>query len=904
MIVRRHRLLAGTAATLIAALAQPAYAQAAPADTAAAEDDEGETIIVIGTRRTDRTATDSPSPVDVIGSEDLVGQSTANLMDAVRAVVPSFFVGQNSISDASTFVRSPSLRGLSGDQTLVMINGKRFNRSSLVQVYAGGDTALSFGSQAADISSIPALAVSNLQVLREGATAQYGSDAIAGVFNFGLKDKEGFEFQGKYGQYYEGDGEGWSLAGHAGFRLGDSGHINLTAEYSDDEGTSRGSQVPSALFFEQTRPTQATLLPNYPGPAQIWGSSPRNAFKAVVNAGFDLSDAVELYAFGNYGRSEGDQSFNYRPVIAWALERFNGTATSVGGGGANAAFAHPIFLTPCPVGNATCPAGAFVKDANVFNFSTLYPAGFTPRFIGIATEMFGSVGLRGDNGPFTWDVSGTYGRHKLNLSMNSSLSPSFGPQSQTEFEFGDLIQTEYVGNADLTYAIEAGMASPLTLSGGLEYRREQYEATAGDLQSYGVGPFAVQRLFVQTAPGVFAFDSQVTMPPGASGYAGTNPVAAGKFPQRSYGAYVGLEGDVTDKLSFGVAGRYEHYNTFGSAKVGKFNAIYHFTPEFAVRGTVGTGFHAPSPGQSNAQILTTSFNGATGEQVQTGTYPVGSPIARFYGATTLGPEKSTNFGLGVVLEPSANFTLTVDAYSIEVRERIGISQTFDVTAADVAREPALGAVGAGGVVQYFTNGFDTRTQGIDLVSTYRTNLAGGPLNLTLAYNYNKSKVTDFDPGVINAQRLIDIKYFAPNHRANFAANWQLGNFTLNLRESYYGEWRDANDYPVRLGNITCPAGVRPAPTDRTTPCAIIDGQHFGAKFTTDVDVSYTFMDNYTLTVGANNLFDEYPDKIGPTVNTPIYTATGSLNNGSVYPRPGGPFGFNGGFWYVKVGVKY
>lgn len=882
--------LACGAAVLALLPAAPLLAQDTTPQATATEDAPEQQIVVIGTRRTDRTATDSPSPVDVIGAEELVGQPTANLMDAVKNIVPSFFVGQNTISDASTFVRSPSLRGLAGDETLVMINGKRFNRSSLVQVYAGGDTALSFGSQAADISTIPSLAIGNLQVLREGATAQYGSDAIAGVFNFGLKNKEGFEFQAKYGQTYEGDGEGWSIAGHAGFRLGDAGFFNVTAEYGDDKGTSRGAQNGAALFFANTNPSLASQLPNYPGPAQIWGSSPRHAFKMIVNSGFDLSDSIQLYAFGNYAKGHGDQSFNFRAPVAWALERFNGTATSVGGGGANAAFAHPIYLTRCPAGSATCPAGSFVKDTNVYNFSALYPAGFTPRFVGDSEEIYGSTGLRSSGGPFTWDVSATYGQHSLDLSMYQSLSPSYGPTSQKEFEFGSLTQRELIFNLDATYAVEAGLASPLTLSGGLEWRREEYEATAGDAQSYGAGPYAVQRLYVQTAPGVYAFDSQVTMPPGASGYGGTSPQAAGKFSQRSYAAYVGLEGDVTDKLSFGLAGRYEHYNTFGDTTVGKFNAIYHFTPEIAIRGSVGTGFHAPSPGQSNVQILTTSFAVGTGEQVQTGTYPVGSAVARAFGSTTLGPEESTNFGLGLVFNPSSNLSLTVDGYSIKVRNRIGISQQFTVTAADLVREPALAAVGLGGVIQYFTNGFDTRTQGVDVVGTYRTDLAGGRLNLILAYNYNKSKVTAFDPGVIDAARLIDIQYIAPNHRANFSANWQSGNFAVNLRESYYGEWRDASDYAIRAGNIAA------------NP--IIDGQHFGAKLTTDLDVSYTFMDHYTLTVGANNLFDEYPDKIAPSVNIPIYTATGANNFGVVYPRPGGPFGVNGGFWYVKLAVKY
>lgn len=622
---------------------------------------------------------------------------------------------------------------------------------------------------------------------------------------------------------------------------------------------------------------------------QLWGSSPSHGYKLMLNAAFDVSDALQLYLFGNYANSKGDQSFNYREVTAWSSERYNGSTTSIGSGSANSVFRHPVYLTPCPTGNATCPAGGFVKDSNVYNFSTLYPAGFTPRFVGETTEAYGTVGIKSDSGPFTWDLSGTLARHQLALSMYQSVSPSFGPDSQTEFEFGKLRQTEANANLDVTYAIDAGLASPLTLSAGAEFRSETYEATEGDLQSYGAGPYAQQPLYVQTAPGVYSFDSTVSMFNGASGYGGTSPDAAGKYTQKSYGAYLGLEGDLTENFSFGAAGRFEHYDTFGDTTVGKVNAIYHLSPEFAMRASFGTGFHAPSPGQNNVQIVTTSFIG--GNQVQTGTYPVTSAAAQYYGAKTLSPEKATNFGFGFVIEPSSKFTMTVDAYAIKVTNRIGISQSFDVTAADViAANGALDAVGAGGVVQYFTNGFDTKTVGVDLVASYKTYLAGGPLNFTLAYNYNKSKVTDYDPSVIGPTQLIDIQYLAPNHRANLAANWQLGNFTFNLRESYYGEWRDSNDYPIRVGNAS--------------NGAIIDGQHFGAKFLTDIDVSYTFADHYTLTVGANNLFNTYPDKIMATVNNPIYTATGSLSNGSVYPRPGGPFGINGGFWYVRLGVKY
>ncbi|MXO55944.1 TonB-dependent receptor [Altererythrobacter gangjinensis] len=885
------------AATALIAIASSDVALAQSADTAAESDEAAEetgaapSIVVIGTRRTDRSATDSASPVDVISSAELQQQPAINMLDVIKNVVPSFFVPQNTISDASTFVRAPSLRGLPADNILVMLNGKRFNRSALVQVYTGGDTALSFGSQGADISSIPSIAVSNLQVLRDGATAQYGSDAIGGVLNYGLRDDIGLELQGLYGQNYDngGDGETYQISGYGGVKLGDRGFISLAAEYSDTNGTSRGVQRPSAVNFATQFPNLADQLPNAPGPVQIWGTSPSHGWKAVLNSEYEFSPQATMYLFGNFAGSKADQSFNYREAVATTATRFDGTNTTTGTLSANSAFRHPIYLTSCPTGNATCPNGAFVKDTNVFNFTTLYPAGFTPRFLGETKQAIGVVGIKGEmDSGFTYDLSGSLARQSLELSMNNSLAPSYGPNTQTSFNFGTLIQREMNLNLDLTYPLEVGLASPLTLSAGAEFRREEYEATEGDPQSYGAGPFAVQNLYVQTAPGVFAFDSTVTMPPAASGYGGTSPTFAGKSNEKSKGVYIGLEGDLTDSFSMGLAGRYENYDNFGSTTVGKINARYELTDSLAIRATAGTGFHAPSPGQNNVQVLTTTF--IQGNQVQVGTYPVTSDIAQFYGATTLGPEESTNFGAGFVFDPGNGLTLTVDGYSIKVRDRIGISQTFNVSAQDLIDLPSLAGVGVGGSVQYFTNGFDTLTRGVDVVSTYRTDLAGGRLNLTLAYNYNQSKVTDFDPGVIGATQLIDIKYLAPNHRATFAANWSLGDFAVNLRESYYGSWRDANDYPIRQGNVSTGA--------------IIDGQEFGAKFVTDLDVSYTFMDNYTLTVGANNLFNTYPDKIAPTINNPIYDLTGSISNGSVYPRPGGPFGINGGFWYGRLRIKY
>jgi iron complex outermembrane receptor protein len=853
----------------------PALAQDPTLTPAAAEEPASE-LVVIGTRRTDRTITDSASPVDVISAAELRAQPAADMLDIVRNIVPSFIVGQNTISDASSFVRAPSLRGLPADEILVMVNGKRFNRAALVQVVTGGDTALGLGSQGSDISLIPSIAVGNLQVLREGATAQYGSDAIAGVLNYGLKTEPGFEVTARFGQFYDngGDGDSRQVAAYAGVKVGDSGFITFSGEYNDDKGTSRGVTRPGALLFAQEFPALANQLPNYPGPAQIWGTSPNDGYKLMLNSGFDISPDAQLYFFGNIAHAKADQSFNYRAVKQYATTTVDGAPVNTSG--VNGAFSHPVYLTPCPVGSATCAAGGFVMDSNVFNFTSLYPAGFTPRFVGVKDQAYGVVGLKGALSDVKYDVSASLSRNSLDLSMYQSLNASYGPQSQTEFDFGKLIQKEFDVNLDLSYELDAGLASPITLAGGFEYRRETYTTTAGDPQSTGVGPYANQNLYRQVSPGVYVFDSTVGMGPGASGYAGTSEESAGSNSQKSVGIYLSAEGDLTDTLTVGAAGRYEHYNTFGDAWVGKANAIWKATQGFAVRGTVGTGFHAPSPGQSNTQIVTTAFSPG-GEQVQTGTYPVDSPIAQYYGAVPLRPEKSTNFGLGVVIDPVPEFTLTIDAYQIKVRNRISITSTFDVTAADVAALPVLSTVGVGGAVQYFTNGFDTRTRGVDVVGTYRTGpVLDNPINITLAYNYNKSKVTDFDPVAIGADRISDISNYAPKHRAILSGSWSIAGLTLTARENYYSSWSDTQDYP---------------------------GDHFGSEFVTDFDVSYTIAENYTLSAGAINVFNNYPDKLSPAYNT-LYAVTGGTSDGQIYPRTGGPFGINGGFWYVRARVKY
>jgi iron complex outermembrane receptor protein len=851
--------------------AQDADIAASASTTASAPLEE---VVVLGTRRTDRSAADSASPVDVISTAELKTQPAADMLEVLKNVVPSFNVQQNQISDASTFVRAPSLRGLAGDMTLVMINGKRLNRAALVQVAASDPTnAL---SQGADLSVLPSIAFGGLQILREGATAQYGTDAIAGVINYSLKKEEGVEINTRYGQYLDdgGDGDAKQVAGYLGLALGESGFISLAAEYNDDGGTFRNETRPVAVLFADAHPEMADQLPNYPDPVQLFGTSPAEGWKSVINFTYDVTEAAQIYAFGNFAHSEITESFNFRSPETFTAVDTEGVTHTLG---ANGAFAHPIYLTHCPTGNATCPAGGFVLDSNTFSYTEMYAAGFTPQFVGEKDQAYGVAGVKGNFAEnLTYDFSASVSKNELTMSMYDSLSPTYGPETQDSFEFGTLIQEETVVNSDFVWSVDAGLSSPLTVGFGAEYREETYEATEGDEQSYGIGPYITQPLYAQTSPGVYAYNSTVTMAfPGASGYGGTSPDAANAYKQHNYAAYVSVEADLAESFSVGVAGRFEDYNTFGSTTVGKVNALWEITPMFSLRGTVGTGFHAPSPGQSNVQILTTAFT--NGVQVQTGTYPVTNPIAQYFGATALKPEESTNFGLGFVFQPLDNLTVTVDAYRIEVDDRIGLSQTYSVTAADIAAEPALLAVGEGGDVQYPTSAYDSRTTGLDFVGTYSSRLGSGSLDLSLAYNYNDTEVTKFDADIIGDAQRADIEGTIPKHRGTLAASYGIGGFALSVRENYYSSFSLEQEFP---------------------------GQTFSSKFTTDLEATYTFDDTYMVALGAANLFNVYPDKIMATEANPLYVLTNSLSNGQVYPNGGGPFGSNGGFWYARLNVKF
>ena len=876
--------LLAASASLVAVIPPIAAQQKASAATEVSATNELSEVIITGTRRVDRTAQESTAPIDVLSGTDLQSQATTNMLDTLSSAVPSFIVGQNSISDASSFTRSPSLRGLPGDEMLVMLNGKRMNRSALVQVFQGGETELSFGSQGPDLASIPSIAIKSLEILRDGASAQYGSDAIAGVLNFHFRDNpSGIEVTSRFGEYFPGHGydkDGWdrTVAANIGLPLGGQGFFNVSAEWSKNEQTVRNVTRPSALAFAAAYPSLAQDLPHYPGPVQEWGTPPSEAVKLVANSGIKLDNGDQVYFFANYANIQTNESFNYRLPKT--------VTDSTGATFGNHPAFNDIYTDSCTNNHPLyvgCPADGWIQNSTTFNFASIYPGGFTPRFFGQTQQFFGTAGYKGVTSfGLNYDVSGSLANNTLALSLKDSINPSLGPLSPTSFYDGKFAQRETTFNVDVSYPWALpGLASPLSVAAGLEWHDENYQQMLGDVASYAAGQYASQKLYTCTGnvctPVLDSKGKQVfaTQSTASNGYGG---ISTGiDASQVNYSAYLDLEADVLKNVTLGLAGRQEHYASFGSTTLGKFSARWKIIDAIALRGTVSTGFHAPTPGQSNVETLSTTFLPGTTTQVQIGTYPVTSSIAKYYKATALRPEESTNYSAGVVLTPVEDLVVTLDWYDIEVRHRIGISQQFNVTQGDINTLSDLAYVGAGGTVQYFTNGFDTKTKGVDLVGTYRFDLGPGRLGATLAYNYNKTDVTKFDPNVISKARIIDIQHYAPNHRANLNVDYTWGPFTAVLHENYYGTFRDENDYA---------------------------GQLFSAKWTTDLDLAYNVWRNVTVAVGGKNITNTYPDKIANSTANKVYPQTGGLVDGEVYPRTGGPFGFNGAFYYFRLAAKF
>lgn len=819
--------------------ASPASAQDTPAEEvtgpaasqgAKASDspNEGAEIIVTGTRRNDMTAAESPTPIDIISSKELLTQGSSDVTDILRQEVPALNVQRFTSNDGSVFTRPYSLRGLPPDQTLVLVNGKRRHRGATVQL---SNIPYIRGSQGPDLATIPSIAIGQLEVLRDGASANYGSDAIAGVLNFRLRtEREGATIIARYGQYYEGDGEDYLLQGNVGLPFTPDGFVNISGEYTNSGITSRQNQRPDA---------QALIdmgVPGVPVPAQRTGNPDAEAARLFVNAGVDLSDTMEFYTFGNYSWSEGTTAFFYRNPVT-----------------------NPLF-TSVPL--TQMPGGPR------FTFRTQFPGGFAPDFHATIRDASLVGGVRGSLvGDLSYDLSSSYGRNDVSYRLTNTVNPSLGPLSPTEFRTGELEQRELNFNFDLTYPLEVGFAEPLNLAGGLEWRRETWEVTPGELASYQVGPFASV-----LDPDTPDPNDRVGLPAGSSGFPGLGPSQAGTFSRSNWAAYAALEGDATDWLTFGLAGRYEDFTDFGSKFTWKINGRIDFTDAIAVRGSVNTGFRAPTPGQSNVSSTFANIDAITGQPFITGIVSPSNPVALLFGARPLRPEESFNIAAGVVLTPANRLTFTLDYFNIKVDDRIGLSGGFTLTQAQKNQLIAAGIPGGGDfrTIQFFGNAFDSRTQGVDAVLTYGFDMLNGRATFNANANYTKTEVTRAGPLIAgDRERLLELEDFVPDWKGSVGFTYEGDRIGLTTSATYYGKW---TDFGPNLAN------------DQTG----------GAEILVDAELSYRLTDIFTLAVGGSNIFDNYPD---------LEARPSQIGNGFKYLRFS-PIGFNGGFWYVRGIAKF
>ncbi|MFT4075536.1 MAG: TonB-dependent receptor [Asticcacaulis sp.] len=796
MSTSRLYLTTALVLSLSAGLAPVAFAQ----NTAPAASEQPTEIVVTGQRASRRTRLDTLAPVDIVTSQSLAAQGNSELAQGLSRVAPSLNFPRPSATDGTDNIRPAQLRGLSPDETLVLVNGKRWHSSALVNINGSAGR----GSAAVDLNSIPEAALDRAEVLRDGASAQYGSDAIAGVVNLRLRQADhGGGVTVSYGQYdtdikaanserYAHDGATSDISGWAGFKLGSDGFLTVSADLKHRDPTSRGD-IDSTV-------TPATVTSRYGDPEQDIAS-------VFLNAGKPLNDIWSWY--GNAGYTSNDSE-----------------------------------------------SAAFFRHAGV---SAQYPNGFLPIINAKSKDYAATFGVKGAIGQWASDFSLTYGSNTLDYYTLNSVNTSL-TDSQTSFYDGQLKYGQTAFNADFSRPFEVGLSSPLTLAFGLEGRHETYQIKAGDEASYTGS--------------------------GAQGFSGFSPTNVVDESRDNIGLYIDAAGNFTEKLSYDAALRYENYSDFGSNTSGKLALRYDFTPSFALRGTLNNGFRAPSLQQeyftSIASVVT------DGQVIETGTFPATSAVAQTLGAKALEPETSTSESLGAVWH-KGRFELTVDGYNIRIGNRIVLSENISNSATSGYYSADLAALLASQNVssaRFFLNGVTTTTTGVDIVANYRIPTETyGNFNLSFAWNNNNTVINNYPstnvlsslspaPPLFARIRQYILTNSSPENKGTFAVDWTRSQLSVTARATYYGDVIDAAS--VAANDI-----------------------HTGDKTLFDLSGSYRFSTGTTLMLGADNLFDVYPDKTPARLNTTSGNGVGAL----AFTRFS-PFGFNGRYLYAKVSQSW
>ncbi len=864
----RRLSVSGLALAVAAIAASSASAQTTtnpedlPDDVASGEAAPQDQIVVIGSRRQDRTLADSPVPIDVISADELNNTGYTETNKILNQLVPSFNFPQPSITDGTDALRPATLRGLSPDQTLVLVNGKRRHTSALLNL----NGSVGRGSAAVDLNAIPPLAIQRIEVLRDGASSQYGSDAIAGVINIQLRTTEGGRAQATFGKYVttmdgvlqqsgpvvnasgqpvldpnagtggvyqlndngeerkRRDGDTLTLAYNVGLPVGADGFLNLTAQYQDRNFTNRTSADPRQqypLVSGRIDPRELTFN-RY---SHRYGDASTADLNFFVNAGYDLAPSAQLYAFGMFGIRDAESAGFYRRAQDSRNRDFSASQTS---------------------------------------FVPFYADGFLPLIVSTIRDVSGAVGVRGDVNGLNYDLSVVHGENFFHFYVENSFNTSFGQASQRRFDAGKLAFGQTTANLDLQKTFDVGFGDGLSVAVGGEYRKENFRIFAGDTQSYAAGPFA---------------SSPFNAPAGAQVFPGFRPANEVDASRDSKAVYGELETKLFDMLTVQLAGRYENYSDFGDTTNGKVALRFEPVSGIALRGSASTGFRAPSLQQQF--YATTSTNNVNGTLVEIGTFPVSSPVAVALGATQLRAESSTNLSGGITFSALRGFNLTADYYNIRIDDRIVVTENLQgAQVVSLLRSAGFNSITS---ARFFVNGIDTRTQGVEIVGTYRLPDFGvGSISLTGGYSYNETKIIDQAalatlPGLtlFGRQESLRLTRGQPRSKINLGLDYDYGIFGLTARANQFGK-------------VLIPGADEPR------------DQTLGRQWVADLELRVK-PNPFEFAIGANNLFDSYPDRVR-------FGLDGGQNYGTTgYFLPYSSFspsGFNGRFLYARASVEF
>ena len=787
----------GAVITPAAAQEQPASGQVStdqpPADQTKATTLEG--VTVLGSRRVGSSETETAVPVDVIPMQKLAEQSAQfDIAQNLQFVVPSFTSTRQTGADNADLIDSAALRGLGSDQTLVLENGKRRHSVALVNLFG----ARNRGNTGTDLNAVPALAVERIEVLRDGAAAQYGSDAIAGVMNIVLKKSRGCESVAGYGEYSRGDGQNYLTSAYCGFAVGNNGTIGVTGEWQK-RGRSDRSEPDSPRIIGDTKVDNRTLY---------------------VNGDLPFGEAAHFYFTGG------------------AQNRAASSAAFARGG----------------IGSDDIPSR---------NSAAMYPDGFVPFINGDIKDRYAIVGAWKDFGDWHADLSQTYGYNELKNNISNTLNASIANLdaqnggagvSASRFDAGGFSFRQETTNLDFS-RYYAGTLAGVNVAFGAEYRRENYQIFAGESGSY----------IDADGPGGGSAGSQ--------GFPGFQPGDATDRSRHSYAVYGDVETSWTERLLTDAAVRYEKYSDFGSTLTGKLAGAFHATDQLLLRGSVSTGFRAPSLQQRWFSSTFTDF--ISGEPVDVVLAPNGGAIANAAGIPPLKEETSRSYTLGLTWTPRDNLSLTLDGYRIDIKDRIVLSGRFDTTDPNIGNILAQMGVGE---AQFFVNSVDTRTQGLDLTANHRMPLAGGTLNTSLGFNRSFTSVQRIhapasmagrEDVLLSERERLFLEDGAPGSKAILGFDFARGAWELN--------WKFINFGPMTLGTFSGP----PVPN-----------QYYAGKTSADASVTYHFNEAIKLTVGGANIFDKFPTRQNAD----------ETDNGYKYEAV--QFGLNGAAWFARVAMKF